>query len=124
MYKEYLRAFVIGSCFLVFFPFFYAVSHFSHKKSNINYVLYTYYAPLVLGLFNVFSFYISNLYHLVPRERFLFISLFAPTLVLMTVVIFKVYNYTWNDWILHIFKLYLLYFIMFNGVVYLLDKYV
>jgi hypothetical protein len=124
MYKDYLRAFVIGSCFFVFFPFFFIVSQFSRKKSNIDYVFYTYYAPLVLGLFNVFSLYISDIYHLVPRSRFLFISLFAPTIVLMTVVLFKVYNYTWNDWIIHILKLYLLYFCIFNGVVYLLDKYV
>ena len=124
MRNEYLRAFVIGSSFFVFIPYFIAVSQFDPKKFNFSYVHYTLLAPIGLGLANVLSLIISNIFTLTKKMRFLVISLLAPTIVTISVVMFKIYNYTISEWISHICKLYLLYFIMFNYVVYLLDKYV
>lgn len=124
MKNEYLRAFVIGSSFLVFIPYFIVVSQFDPKKFNFSYVYYTLFAPFFLGLANVISLVISNIFNLTKKMRFLLISLLAPTIVMFTVIFFKIYNYTVSEWISHIFKLYLLYFIMFNYVLYLLDKYV
>jgi hypothetical protein len=124
MQNEYLRAFVIGSCFFVIFPFFYSVSNFDNSNSNIDYILYTYYAPLCLGLFNVLSLLISKKLQLNKRHRFLTISLLAPTIVTMTIIFFKLYNYTLYGWCDHIISLYSIYFIIFNCLVYSLDKYV
>lgn len=122
--NEYLRAFVIGSSFLVFIPFFYAVSNFDRKKINFDYIPYTFLAPFALGVMNVASLIISNYFGFTKNMRFLFMSIFAPTCVLITVYYFGIYNYTIEEWINHIWKLYLLYFIVFNIVVRLLDKYV
>lgn len=122
MHNKYLRAFVIGSSFFVIFPFLYIVSNFDPKKSNINYVTYTYYAPLCLGLFNVLSLYIFKKYHLTKKMRFITIGIMAPSIVTALIVYLKVYNYTISEWIQHIFNLYLFYLFIFNYIVYLLDK--
>ena len=126
MNNQYLRAFVIGSSFFVFFPYFFIVS--SLKKTNVNfsYKYYTFLAPIALGLFNVLSLYLSIIFNLTKISRFILISLIAPTLVALTVYFFKAYNNinTFSEWLNYLWKLYLLYFIVFNFDVYLLDKYV
>jgi hypothetical protein len=123
MTNQYLRAFVIGSSFFVFIPYFIAVRTFDKKLVNYSYENYTLYAPIGLGLYNVLSLYIANKFNLTKRNRFLLISLLAPTLVVLTVYFLKAYNYTTiQQWFNHIWKLYLLYFVVFNFVVYYLDK--
>ena len=125
MPNQYLRAFVIGSSFFVFIPYFIAVKSFDKKLVNYSYENYTLYAPIGLGLYNVLSLYIANQLNLTKRNRFFLISLLAPTLVVLTVYFLKAYNYTTiEQWFNHIWKLYLLYFIVFNFVVYYLDKHV
>jgi len=124
MSNQYLRAFVIGSSFLVFIPYFIAVRSLDKKLVNYSYENYTLYAPIGLGLYNVLSLYIANKFNLAKRNRFLFISLLAPTLVAIGVYTRKAYNYTINQWFNHIWILYLLYFVVFNFVIYYLDKYV
>ena len=115
MWNEYLRAFVIGSSFLVFLPFFNAVSHFKKELFNYDYTSYTFTAPLILGVMNMFSLLLAKLFNLSKRIRFLVISLLAPTVVLIYVYFWKVYNYTTKEqWFEHIWKLYLIYFIAFN----------
>jgi len=125
MSNQYLRAFVIGSSFLVFISYFIAVKSFDKKLVNYSYENYTLYAPIGLGLYNVLSLYIANKFNLTKKNRFLFISLLAPTLVALTVYFLKAYNYTSiQQWFNHIWKLYLLYFVVFNFVIYYLDKHV
>jgi hypothetical protein len=124
MGNEYLRAFVIGSSCIVFLPYFYIVSNFDVKKFNFNYKYYTFLAPIALGLMNLFSLLLAKQFDLSKRLRFLLMSIIAPTIVLFVVIYFKIYNYTKSEWINHIFKLYLLYFIVFNLVISTLDKYV
>ena len=124
MINKYLRAFVIGSSFLVFLPFFYSVYGFKKENFNFSYDVYTFLAPPVLGLMNVVSLLLANKFNISKKERFLLASLIAPTIVLMTIITFNIYNYSLKEWISHVVQLYLLYFIIFNGVIYYLDKYV
>lgn len=124
MLSEYLRAFVIGSCFFVIFPYFYVVSNFDPSKANINYTLYTYYAPVGLGLFNVLSLFIAKQFKLTKRMRFVTIGIIAPSIITLLIIFRRVYNYTISEWIHHIFILYLFYLFIFNFIVYLLDKYI
>jgi hypothetical protein len=125
MTNQYLRAFVIGSSVFVFISYFIAVRYLSEQKLiNYSYENYTLYAPIGLGLYNILSLYIANKFNLTKRNRFLFISLLAPTLVAIGVYTRKAYNYTSIQWFNHIWKLYLLYFVVFNFVVYYLDKHV
>ena len=125
MKNEYLRAFVIGSSFFVFFPYFFSVSKLKeYKKINYDYVSYSFIAPIALGLMNVVSLYLANEFNFSKINRFLFMSLFAPTIVLIFVSVFGVYNFSSKDWLQYIVGLYVLYFIIWNFVIYSLDKYV
>ena len=122
--NEYLRAFIIGSSYPVFFLYFLAVSRFKREYFNFDYTRYTFIAPPVLGLMNVVSLYIAKWFHISKELRFFLMSLLAPTIVLSVVVFLKIYNYNKQQWFSHIIKLYLLYFVVFNGIIYTLDKYV
>jgi hypothetical protein len=124
MTNEYLRAFVIGSSFPVFLPFFYSVSRFEKEKFNFNYEAYTFLAPPSLGFMNVVSLFLANQLNINKKLRFLLTSLIAPTMVLFTVIFFNIYNYTIEDWVSHIVQMYLVYFIVVNVIIYNLDKYV
>ena len=124
MTNPYLRAFVIGSSFFVFAPFFWAVSRFKPEQFHFSYIPYTFLAPFALGMMNVVSLVIAEQYHLSMRYRHLVMSLIAPTIVLATIIVFKIYNYTMKEWIRHIVLLYLFYFVIFNVIVFNLDKYV
>lgn len=121
--NEYLRAFVIGSCFFVFFPYFIIVYYFLGK--SISYAPYTFIAPIALGLFNVLSLILSKQFHLTKTQQFLSISLIAPTLVALFVYTFKIYGFnTISGWTQYLITLYAIYFFVFNVVVYLLDKHI
>ena len=126
MANQYLRAFVIGSSFFVFIPYFLAVKYLSDQHFiNYSYENYTLYAPIGLGLYNVFSLYIANKMNITKKYSLLLISIIAPTLVAIGTYTLKAYNYTSiNQWFNHIWKLYLVYFIVFNFILYYLDKYV
>lgn len=126
MTNQYLRAFVIGSSFLVFIPYFLIVSSIDKSNLNFSYKYYSFLAPIALGLFNILSLYLANKFNLTRKNRFLLISLIAPTLVALTVYFFKAYHnlITLNQWFNYLIKLYLLYFFVFNFDVYLLDRYV
>lgn len=120
---DYLRAFIIGSSIFVIFPFYYVVQKFDPKKSNINFDNYIYYAPIGLGLANVFSLFLEKTFKLTKRQRFFAISLIAPTIVTILITTLQIYNYTTTEWFQHIINLYILYIFMFNIPIYLLDKY-
>jgi ATP/ADP translocase len=80
---------------------------------------------VALGFMNMFSLLLAKQFNLSKRMRFLAISLLAPSVVLIYVYLMKVYNYTTQEqWFEHIWKLYLFYFITFNVVVYLLDRFI
>jgi len=122
--NNYLRAFIIGSSIFVIFPFYYIVSNFNPKKSKIVFHDYIYYAPIFLGFMNMLSLFISEKFNLTRRLSFLIMSLIVPTFITLFVILFKIYKYTLSEWCIHIILLYLIYFIIFNFVIYLLDKYV
>ena len=124
MSNEYLRAFVIGSSCLIFLPYFFVVSHFKKKYVNYNYMSYTFLAPVALGLMNVISLFLAKQLNLSRENRFLLISILAPTGVLAVIILFKMYNYTREKLAIHIVSLYIFYFVIWNLVVYNLDKYV
>jgi hypothetical protein len=126
MVNQYLRAFVIGSSFFVFIPYFLAVKYLSEQKfTNFSYENYTLYAPIGLGLYNIFSLYVANKMKISKRYSLFLLSIIAPSVVAIGIYTRKAYNYTSiNQWFNHIWKLYLVYFIVFNFILYYLDKYV
>jgi hypothetical protein len=123
MTNEYLRAFVIGSSFFVFIPYFLAVKYLSEQKlTNYSYDNYTLYAPIALGLYNVLSLYIANKINITKRYSLFLMSILAPTLVAIVIYTRNGYKYTtMNKWFIHICLLYLTYFIVFNYIIYKLE---
>jgi hypothetical protein len=124
MINKYLRAFVIGSSFLICFPFMYVVSTFKSTQFNFKYKRYSFLAPFVLWFVNLLSLIIAEKFRISNRNRLLYASIITPTIVLITVKFLNIYNYTTEDWISHIIGTYALYFIVFNIILYNLDKYV
>ena len=118
---EYLRAFVIGSSFYVFFLFFFAVSRFDPKKFHYSYKKYTFLAPVGLGIMNMIALWMARTWNLTRRMKYFVASLLAPVCVLAYVYISKVYTYTKADWITHIVGMFLLYSFVFNIILYELD---
>ena len=117
----YLRAFVIGSSFYVFFLFFYFVSQFDPKKSNISYKNYSIIAPLGLGIMNMIALWVARVWNLSRRMKYFIASILAPICVLAFVYISNVYKYTRADWISHIISMFLLYSFICNVILYELD---
>jgi len=125
MSDEYLRAFVIGSSFLIFSPFlFLFIQLIKPKEVSYSYLTYSFVAPISLGIMNVLSLYFQKIYHLSTENRFLTMSLFAPTFVLSFVLFMKLYHFTYPEkWILYIISLYFMYFFTWNFTMYYIDKY-
>jgi len=125
MYRHYLRAFVIGSSAFVFLPYFYLVSVLKSSDFNYDYKSYTFLAPVALGCMNVASLMMAERFNLSANRRFLYAGFIAPTIVLAAVFYFQSYNYTTiHEWAKYMILLYLLYFLVFNYVLFYLDKYV
>lgn len=122
--SEYLRAFVIGSSYLVFFPHFLAVGMSDNKQLNYSYKEYTFVAPVYLGLINMISLYFANIYNLSRRMRYVIFGSISPLLVSSFSLIFQTYNYTNERWIIYVIGLFIKHFLIFNIIIFSLDKYI
>ena len=121
---KYLRAFVIGSSFLVFLPHFIAVARLNEEKLNYTYKQYTFIAPLYYGLMNMISLFIALQFGLSSRQRYLLIGTVSPLIVVSFSYSFKTYDYEGEEWLNYSVGLFLKHFLIWNIVVFLLDKYV
>lgn len=121
---EYLRAFVIGSSFLVFLPHFLAVAGLDERKLNYTYKQYTFVAPLYYGLMNMLSLFIALQFGLSSRQRYLLIGTLSPLIVISFSYTFQTYDYKGSEWLKYGVGLFMKHFLIWNLVVYFLDKYV
>jgi hypothetical protein len=121
---EYLRAFVIGSSFLVFLPHFIAVAGLDEAKLNYTYKQYTFVAPLYYGIMNMISLFIALSFGLSRRQRYLIIGSISPLIVTSFSYFFKTYDYKGYEWLTYGSGLFLKHFLIWNIIVFLLDKYV
>ena len=120
---SYLKAFIIGSSYLVFFPYFYSVKN-SQNKKNYSYYHYTLVAPIWLGLWNVLSLMIAEHFGLSKRLRFLIISIISSLSIMSIAYYFKTYNFTTIEWRNYFFYIFIKYLFIWNIVVFYLDKYI
>lgn len=124
MGNEYLRAFVFGSSYLVFFPFFLTVGTADEKQLNYTYKDYTFIAPLYLGFMNIISLFFANTYALSRRMRYVLFGSISPLIVISFSYLFQTYNYSNERWVSYAVGLFIKHFLMFNVVIYSLDKYI
>jgi len=120
---EYLKAFVLGSSYIVFLPFFYSVKN-SQSKKTYSYYHYTLVAPIWLGLWNVISLLIANYFNLSNRFRFLLISVLSSFCIMGIAFYFKTYNFTYEEWKKYFFYIFVKYLLIWNIIVFYLDKYI
>jgi hypothetical protein len=113
---KYIKSFVVGSSWPVFILFFLIVSSYGNKI-NVSYPLYSFGAPLFLGLLNMFGLYISNQCGLTKSQRFLITGTIGALVVSIVITLFKIYNYTRDQFIEHYLKLFIFYIFMFGFVV-------
>ena len=119
----YLKEFIIGSSYLVFLPYFYAVKN-SQSKKNYSYYHYTLVAPVWLGFWNVISLIIAEYFGLSKRLRFLIISIISSLCIMSIAFYFKTYNFTNTEWRKYFFYIFIKYLLVWNIVVFYLDKYI
>jgi hypothetical protein len=124
MKESYLRAFVIASGILVVFPHYLAVATANEAKLNYSFKQYAFVAPVYYGLMNMLSLYLALTFQLGNRERYLLIGTVSPLIVISASYIFQTYTYTKEEWTRYAVGLFLKHFLIWNIVVYLLDKYV
>jgi hypothetical protein len=122
--NKYLRSFIIGSSFPVFILYFLAV-RFNTKNNVYTFNDYVFIAPFALGLFNMISHYVADIYNIHLRKRLFISSIIAPIVVFLFDYITKQYKiHTIDQWLLLYVNLCIIYFIVFNFIVYYLEVYV
>ncbi len=124
MNTNYLRAFIIASGIAVVLPHYAAVANLDESKLNYTYKQYSFVAPIYYGIMNMISLYIALLYHLSRRQRYVLIGTLSPLIVISFSYLFQTYDYTEKEWLRYGVGLFLKHFLIWNIVIFLLDKYV
>ena len=93
-------------------------------KKKYTYYSYTLRAPLYFGVANSLSLYIATKYNLSFRMRFLTISILTYLgITTFTYFIKKSYKFSKKEWQKYFLKQFLAYMIVWNVVIYNLEKY-
>ena len=119
---KYLKQFIVGSSYLVFLPFYYAVQN-NQPKKRYSYYKYTLLAPVWFGLWNVISFMIANYFHLTMQMRFLVITILSSLSIMAIATYLKSYNFTKDEWRKYYLYIFIKYMLVWNIVIYTIEKY-
>ena len=120
---KYLKEFIIGSSIMVVLPFYYGAYYNTDK--TYSYYLYTLAAPIWFGLWNIISLIIADKLKLSKRLRFLTISIISviSIIILQQTILFP-YNYSKKEWYEYYIYIFLKYMIIWNIIIFYLDKYI
>ena len=118
---KYLKEFVIGSSIAVVLPFYYVVYN-SQSKRTYSYYSYTLLAPLWFGLWNIISLIIAEHFGLSNKIRYLLISIIS--LLSIFIVAKFYYTKTEKEWNIYYLDQFIRYMLVWNIVIYNLDKYI
>jgi hypothetical protein len=124
MNTNYFRAFIIASSIMVVLPHFLAVAQIDETKMNYTYEQYTIIAPIYYGLMNMLSLYLALTLNLSLRQRFLLIGTLSPLLVISISYFSGAYKYDTNEWLNYGVNLFIKHFLIWNIVVFFLDKFI
>ena len=119
---KYLKQFVVGSSYLVFAHFYYAVQN-NRPKKTYDYYNYTLIAPVWFGVWNIISVLLAEYFNLTQRQRFILISILSSISVMIIATYLKSYNYTTEEWINYYSYIFIKYMLIWNIVIYNLEKY-
>lgn len=123
-YTEYLRSFVIGSSFPVFFLWFLRVRNI--KKKSWTYENYSLINPFYFGMMNMISLYLSKKYKELEwdlRKRLIVIGIISPLLVSTLTTIFNFYSFTnVSQYLMYYLKIFIWHFFTYNFIIYNLEN--
>ena len=125
-YGKYLKSFVIGSCAFATVPWIWSQALLRKKENVVNYDYYSYswQMPIRRGLCNIFSLFISDIFSLSLRNRFIVITFIDWILTLITNIFYNTYNYNHKEWINYGINLFIKYLVWWNIIIYNLEKYI
>ena len=118
---KYLKDFIIGSSILVVLPFYYMVYNYQPKKTY-SYYNYTFIAPLWFGIWNIISLLMAKYFKLSNRLRYFIISIIS--LLFIFIIARFYYNKTKEEWKFYYLQQFIKYMIIWNIVIYNLNKYI
>ena len=125
---KYLKEFVIGSCAFISLPNFYSVYNnratFHHDNREYLYYKFTIESPIRFGLWNVGSLIVSEIFGLSPFVRFFTTAIIHWISTIIYVKYNNLYSYSKKGWYGYYFKLLIFYIIIWNIVIYNLNKYI
>lgn len=119
-----LKSFVIGSSIIVMIPFLLGVMAAEQKNTTqYNYKTYSIIAPIYIGAFTVLAWWLRNWVGFSLRKSLLTVSIISPTLVVAIAYSIKAYNFTTKkEWLWYAARIYFKHFIVFNIIIYCLEK--
>ena len=79
--------------------------------------------PIYFGVWNVISLIIADYFGLSIRNRFVLISILSSTLTSIVVTVYKLYNFkTYEEYIGYYIRIFIIYMILWNIVIYNIEK--
>ena len=112
---QYIRSFIIGSSIPVVLPYFLSVQRLKYK--NYSYENYTLVAPMYFGTMNMISLYLQKRYNLTNQQRYSFIGILSPCLVVSVAMLSNSYNFTTTEWIQYAIRIFLFHFMTWVVVI-------
>lgn len=118
---KYIKQFIIGSSYPVFFSFYYSVKN-SQPKKTYKYYDYTMVAPLWFGLWNIISLIIAEKFNLSNRLRFILISLLSSVSIMIIATKLKSYKFNSQEWKKYYLYILVKYLVVWNIVIFNLEN--
>ncbi|ANB50959.1 hypothetical protein [Powai lake megavirus] len=125
--KDFLKAFIIGSCWFSFILFFIGFGNIQSDVDQNNcaknifgidtYKLYIMLAPLYMGLMSVLAIKIRNHYQISTREAFFIIGIISAIIISIVISICHIYNWSQQRYIWQYIKLQFYHFVLFSGII-------
>jgi hypothetical protein len=115
-----IRHFIIGSSFPVIFSFYLKV--LEHKNKNYKFKHYVFIAPIYFGLYNIMAHLIGNKLKWNLRKRLWIFSLLSAMTTIIYATISKSYNFNNKDWYKYYLRLIIKYIMIWNIIIYNLEK--
>jgi len=120
---KYLKQFVIGSSAIIYLPFWYM--SYNHKYRKYSYKYYTFLSPLSVGLLKIISLIIADYIGLSMKLRFMIISIinYIGLIILHHYYNYLIYDFTKEQWILYFIRMFIVYLLLWNILIYNIEKY-
>lgn len=119
---NYLKSFVIGSSWGAVIMFYATVFNINTNIRNYSDKQYAMIAPLYLGIMNMASLYLAQMFNLSLQQRLFLISIISIILVISFAKLTNVYNFTTNEWKTYYIGVVVHYLIVFNIIIYGLER--